>query len=169
MNNLPSVNKWSVRNILETIENNILNEAFPEMEQPDGFGKSYNFPSDVSNLNFLQLGSLQLKLRGWLSWGIKQQAKKETELNTAQTMYDIQLWSRVAEYQISAGGRKGLTKEMISAKIITEDEHLEKFTKTLAVMRGVVARLEAQNKIYSEQIQTLSREQSRREAEVRLI
>lgn len=160
--------KWNIKKLFDSADKFILDQAFPEMEQPEGFGTTYSFPSDVSDLNFLTLGSLSLKLEGWLSYCIKLQAKEETELGMASDVFDQTLHSRSAELLMGLGGKKGLTEKMINAKIISEDTELEDFSRSLSVKRAEVARLKAQSLIYSGQIQRLSREQARREAESRL-
>ena len=162
--------RWSVKNIVSELETFLDQVGFPEMEKPDGFGESYSFPSDVSRLRWEELGNLQLRLGGWLSWGLRLQAKEETELQSFETVYDITLWARIAEepgkHPVT---KRTVTKDELRAKIINEDDRLTALTQALILRRAKVQRLKSQNQIFSEQLTRLSREQSRRESEARLL
>lgn len=165
-----SSSRWSVRNIYNELDTFLDEINFPIMDKPEGFGSSYTFPSDVSRLRWDDLGNLQLMLGGWLSYGLRLQGKEETELSVFETVYDIKLWARIAdENGKHPVTKRALTKDELRGKIVEEDEQLTKLTQALILRRAKVQTLKTQNQIFSEQLTRLSREQSRRESEARLL
>ena len=116
------------------------------------------------------MGNLQLQLGAWLSYGLRLQGKEETELSVFETVYDIKLWARIAdENGKHPVTKRSLTKDELRGKIVDEDEQLARQTQNLILRRAKVQSLKTQNQIYSEQLTRLSREQSRRESEARLL
>lgn len=135
------------------------------MTRPADAGKPYDFPTDVDKLTDRDLGNLQLKLAGWVTYVQGVLGRESVELNAFETVYEIRLGAVMQAN--SARSDKRILKDVLRAVSITDDESLTQLTQALVTRRMQVGRLESQVKIYERQLQTLSREQSRRESLVR--
>lgn len=158
-----STSSWSIRSLLDKTKKFMDDIGFPQMERPEGFGKSYVYPSNTRKLTGDDLGTLSLQISGWVSYAYYILGEEEAELTAFQNVYDIKLWAAVAEIRTS--GKE--TKEELKGKILLEDEEFAKLTQALMLRNAKVTKLKAQIKIYEEQLNRLSREQSRRQSEER--
>jgi len=144
----------------------------PLMEAPSGLGQGYTFPDDASfgALDGQRLGTLQLQLTGYYTWTRQQQARIESELGALEATYRLALGTAMERAQallIEAGAPKVIPKEILEARAVQGEENLKNSTRILIERRALAKRLEVQADIYHEQLVRLSREQSRRESEVR--
>lgn len=155
--------KWSVADATSAAAGLLDRLGIPRQRRPDDAGTEYDFPSNVDKLTDRELGNLQLRLTGWLTYLQSVIATESVELNAFETVYDIKLGAKMHEYAVRAE-KKTPVKDVLRALTITDDADLTKLTQALVVRRAKYQRLEAQAKIFERQLQTLSREQSRRES-----
>jgi hypothetical protein len=137
------------------------------MEPPTGLGIQYKFPSNVGDLSSVQLGNLSLQLGGYYTYSLMLIGTEESDLGAYEETFNIMLGVRVAEEAISrAKMTKGVTpKETLQAICISQDETLKRVFQSLIARRHRLSSLKVQAEIYKEQLNRLSREQTRREAE----
>lgn len=136
------------------------------MRQPESLGEEYDFPTNVTVLTSAQLGTLRLKLSAWYAWTLSILGDKESELSAYELAYDMALGVKMHEISQTYERNKPV-KETLKALAIKNDERLLRLTKTITALRMLVRRLTAQVEIYKGQLNDLSREQTRREYEVR--
>lgn len=147
----------------------IVGLQLPQMARPVGLGAEYSFPTDMRQLTGPQLGQLQMQLGAYYTWTIGVIGKEEAELSTFEAIYELRLNSAANAERARYKDVKGtITKEELKALAIEADPMLKKLTAALLLRKSKITRLEAQSKIYAEQVNRLSREQTRRDAEYRL-
>lgn len=144
--------------------NNFRKLNLPRMSTPEGSGSDYVFPDDVLALSDTQLGSLQLWLTGWYTYSLSVLASRRSYLDSLNSSYELLLGVRMGEYE-----DKKLLKDALRGLVHKDDPQLFSLRTTIDKLKVEVRQLEAQAEIYKEQRYTLSREQSRREAEARAL
>lgn len=165
------MSEWSIKNLMTSVESFLKDVGLPVMEVPATLHSTYSM-DDIASLRSDELGELSLRISSWLAYGLRVQGREESELDNFEEVYNIKLWDAVAEKRREVNNVKTplvLTKEELRSKVIEEDEDLARTTRALMDRRTRVSLLKTQNNIYAEQIQRLSREQSRRESEARLM
>ncbi len=156
----------SVNELLREAEQRVRTYKLPMMKPPAGLGSEYTFPDDASHLASVELGTLQLKLTGWYSWSIRCLSREVSDLDAFQTVYDLALgW---AMHEEAGRHEKRPIKESLIALAVRNDAKLERLSRVLIRKRAVISQMTDQIKIYEKQLIHLSREQSRREAEMRI-
>lgn len=154
--------EWSVAAVSRDAMGLLTEHGFPQMARPEGYGQSYQFPTNVDILSDRDLGSLQLRLAGWLTYLLQVLAREDIELGAFETVYDIKLGA--AMQVASVRSDKRVVKDVLRAVTITDSADLTMLTQALITRRAKVKALQAQETIYREQLTRLSREQSRRES-----
>lgn len=158
---------WTVDQVMQDTERFLHGLGLPRMIRPDGLGTEYAFPTNVRQLTSLQLGELQLRLTAWFTYLLDVQGKEEAELGAVSAVFKIRLGVRVHELRATEGGRPPAQDVLEALAVAEQGTDLRQLQQNI-IARGVrVRRLEAQAKIYAEQLARLSREQSRRESEMR--
>lgn len=84
-------------------------------------------------------------------------------------MYDIKLGEVMSEVNAKEGKGKRIVNDVLKPLAIKSDKTLHELTKSLVFRRLKVHKLEVQVKIFQDQRSVLSREQTRREAEGRMV
>lgn len=136
--------------------------GMPNMIKPEVGESSYRFPTDPSTLSSAQLGSLSLRLTGWLSWTNHELGIIDAELGVIKPLFDVLLNKRSRELKVND---PKLTKDESRALLLSGDSSLQSGFKRILTLEFAKTQLEAKTKIYESQLAKLSREQSRREGE----
>jgi len=161
---------FSLTDLIQKTEGFIDSLQIMRQTKPELVEKNYSFPTEVKQVNSIELGSLQLKLTAFATYVIEELGREEFELNAFETAYSITLNSSMLDYKKTLLDTKGsIPKEMIEGATIKDNDNLKAMALNLIYRKARVTRLETQLKIYEKQINTLSREQSRRDAEIRLV
>lgn len=158
--------KWSITNLMADVEAYIDSTDLPETLKPQD-GHDYYFPTNVRDLRQEELGSLNLMITAWYSHGLWLLGREDAELSAFRTVYNQKLLAEVAARRSTAHSKA--TVEEIKSVIVMEDEESDfaRLAQSLLFREAKVTRLKAQTDIYSEQLSKLSREQSRRESEMK--
>ena len=142
--------------------NSILNE-FSLPKKPSTFGEEYQFPEDVSNLVLQDLGQWLFKLSGWKGFTLKKLAYAEVEESILMDSYSV----CISKNMIKIESDKKLVKEAMIGKTLSENEMAKelkiKSMETSAKVKGLKRIVE----LYSIQLDTISREISRRAMELK--
>src|SRR5690606_21728950 len=101
----------------------------PGMRKPEGFGQEYAFPNNAASLSSQELGTMQLKLRGFHTYASHVLGREEALLDTLQSTYDISLGIRMHELEQETG--KKVLKEVLIALAVKSDDKLDRVYKTL--------------------------------------
>jgi len=125
----------------------------------------YDFPTDARSLTGEKLGGLRLMLSAYHGYTLWLTGIEEVELDAFAAVYDMLLGKAMDEAQRAAEKRS--VKEVLRSVAIMEDENLTRLTRAIIERKARVGRLKNQLAIYEAHLNTLSREQSRREAEAR--
>lgn len=163
--------EWSVGTALEETERFVKGLRLPTQRPPEDLGQEYEFPANAATLHSVELGTLQLRLTGWYTYLLQSLGRVETELGALRQVFDISLGTameRVQTQMIAEGAPKVIAREILRARAIREDDKVSRVARLILTKEALVTRLETQAKIYHEQLTRLSREQSRREAEIRV-
>lgn len=156
----------SIRDLIREADERVGQLRLPRMRKPEHLGEEYTFPSDASRLTGLELASLSLKLSGWYSYLLQELGREDSELGAIESVYEASLGVKMHEKARSYERNKPV-KETLKALVLDEDKQLAALHRVILRRRMVLRRLEAQSEIYREQLNRLSREQSRRESEAR--
>lgn len=162
----------SVRDVMTEAADFMTGLRLPQMTEPFGLGQQYSYPSDAGQLTSEQLGTIQLQIRGWYSWTLRILGRYEIELDTMESVFDLAV--SVRSHEVQSNYDKKLNKDELRALAIkgigtsADDPHdLGRMFKAIITRRAKVKLLKTQVDIYHDQLASLSREQSRREAEAR--
>lgn len=158
---------WTLQDINKAHEAWKSDLNLPIMAKPAGLGKEHEWPSNINQLTSRQLGDLQLKLTGLYTYVLYLLGKEESDLATFEALYDIKLGLAMHDLVSSYRDSKAPLKEVQRALAIKQDPTLSNMYRSLLTRKKHVRYLADQAKIYSEQLTRLSREQSRREMEIR--
>lgn len=142
--------------------------AFPRMKRPDGLGEEYSFPSSAAQITDFELGSLQLRIEGWRDYTLRELADEEADLGTVETAYNISLGMKMQRVADTYEKNKPVN-DILRAMAIQNDPQLKSLTRYIMEKKAIIRKTVAQLEIYKEQINRLSREQSRRESEAKAI
>lgn len=160
---------WSLEKARAESDRFLRGLNLPVQAAPDGLGREYDYPSDARTLTSQQLGTLQLQLTGYYTYALAELGREEAELGAFEQVYQIRLGLRMHEERAKRSEAKGtIVKEILTSLAIKGDEVLERMARKRITWQMRIKRLETQVKIYEEQVTRLSREQSRREAEMRV-
>ena len=140
------------------------NLRLPWMKHPDSLNEEYDFPTNVTQLSSHSLGSLQLKLSQYLTWTLDILGKDDAELGALTEKFTLLVGLKAHEEQQLAGK---LVKEIAMARAIDGDERLSAAFDSIAKRKVRITRLKARVAAWQEQVNRLSREQSRREMDMR--
>lgn len=158
--------KWSINDLIREADARIDELGLPRMRRPEGLGQEYTFPTDVAGLRGGELANLSLRLSAWYSYLLAEVGREDSQLGVIEEAYNAALGVKMHDLARTYERNKPV-KETLKALVLEEDASLRAITRVIMRRRMVVRRLEAQLEIYKEQINRLSREQSRREAEAR--
>ena len=163
--------EWSVGRVIDETDRVVVGLGFPQQERPSDLGSTYQLPTDVAKLTSLELGQLQLQLTGWYTYSLQILGKLDAELSAMEIVFEIKLGVDMQRIQDDRGTGKGsrIIKDALRALAVNGDDLLKQVQRQLIEMRMKTKRVEVQSTIYHEQLLRLSREQSRREAEVRVV
>lgn len=160
--------EWSVERAVQDTERFMRGLGLPEMLRPEGLGTEYAFPTNVRFLTSLQLGDLQLRLCAWYTYLLDAIGREESESVALDAVFEIKLGVKTHQLRVRSDEGRPPAQEVFRALAVTEDDELKRLKQNLIARQMRITRLQAQAKIYTEQLSRLSREQSRREGEQRL-
>ncbi len=158
---------WTVNGAIEEADRFVKGLGFPKMQRPTGLGEEYAFPTSARQLTSTQLGDLSLKLGSWYSWLLEVLGKEETEFTAFETVFELKVSAASNTIRRGLPAGRAPAQEVLRALAIEQDQQLLGLQRTLILRRAKIQRLEAQAKIYTEQLSRLSREQSRRDTDAR--
>ncbi len=158
---------WTLATAIQQADRFIEELGLPQEGKPGGYGKEYQFPDDFTKLTSVELGRWQSRMEKLWSYGLQELGKEDSELQEIDKIYELKVGLRMAEEHGKSQGR--MIKDILRAVAIKSDPDLEALTQTLVARRLRVRRLDVQVKIYQSHLVRLSREQSRREAEARIV
>lgn len=160
--------RFTLADLREDTEGFMRGLRLPRMQQPDGMGEDYRFPSSAS-LHALpghELGTLQLKLTGWYSYLLDQISALEADVIAFEGIYELKVGLGIMEQKGLQRDAKGVINvSVLKALAVSADPQLRSMTRQLLALQMKMKRLEGQLKIYDVQLRHLSREQTRRDAE----
>ncbi len=139
--------------------------GLPLQAQPKGLGAEYDFPTDVRVVSSLQLGDLRLKLGAYHTWLAGLVGKTDATLTRFQTAFELRVGIAM-DHAARVAERRQL-KDTLRAHVIEASDELTRQFEMIQSMQYTLSILQAQDMVYAEQLALLSREQSRRDTDVR--
>jgi hypothetical protein len=137
----------------------------PLPARPIDFGEEYKFPSDVTNLISVDLGSWLFKLSGWKGYVLRILAGKEIESSVLQDGYDASIMMNMA---LLSRDDKVKNKETATGKILNGSPEIKAVYDRLVVNNAEILALKRVLEIYTVQLEIVSREISRRSYDLKL-
>jgi len=161
--------KWTLGEMFKAADRWMTGLQLPQMEKPEGLGRQYSYPSDVSVIKSNTLGTLSLQLTAFYTYTLQLLGREESELGALEEVFSVKLGIAMDEEASRRAGDGRTVKEVLRALALSNDEDVKKMYQALLARRHRVKLLETQANIYKEQLVRLSREQSRREAEAHVM
>jgi len=153
------------RKLYESVKEKVALHRLPNPKIPDkGMPPEYVFPASPGNLTSEALGGLMLRLAGYLGYLLVRAGEVESETISIEAEFDLRVAALVPSIREEVGR---LNKDEVKALAVNADIDVRKLYERLTELRSVSAILRGKAGAYEKHFGALSREQSRREMEVR--
>lgn len=163
------MSEWTIDAVLLRVGELLKDAGLPSPAKPAGLADPYPFPTDPKTLEMTQLGQLRLQLAAYLGYTKLLLGGEDLELTALKKVFEVKA-DLVANVIVSgwekANGRAP-GREFARSLAIDGDPQLKRVYQQLIEREARAMKLKVQAEIYQVGLDALSREQSRRESEVR--
>ena len=152
--------------IHEQVLEKMSKSGFPAPSKPSSKDEEITLPPDPSVLTSIELAQKLSKAAGWFSYCQYRLGQVESELVLQEAEYKIKL--NLASIPIRQKlGRQNA--DVIEATVIADNPELEVKFSRIAELTSIKESLESRLSVYDKFYSALSREQSRRDTESRVV
>jgi len=134
--------------------------------KPGSFGSEYQFPEEISKVPSAELGNWMFRLAAWKGYALRMLSDLEVEKSVLKSTHDNKTSKRIVQESID---NRKVTKDYALGKLILEDDNFKKIRELLIIKEAEALGLNQIIEIYTMQLDTLSREISRRTLDAKLI
>lgn len=152
--------------IHEWAKGRIARQRLPLPAKPREDAAEFEFPEDPDNLSNTQLGQMMLRLSAWHSFGVRRLGEVESELLLVDAEFKLKVNSAGLKIREDLPGRPAA--DVVESAVLAQNGELGPLYKRRLELQAIKSQLEPRIKIYEKSWNALSREQARREMEIRL-
>lgn len=154
---------WNYKKAIEKNQSKM--SVFSLPTKPKTFGQEYEFPDDISNILSQDLGKWLFKLAAWKGYVLKLLSMAEMEFSILDDTCDVTVARRLSS--LAKEGNKA-TKDIALGSEIMDSEQFKALKVSLIEKKGEVASLRRLVELYTMQLETVSRDISRRGQDIKL-
>ena len=151
---------WNWKVGIDKIQSKINTFSLPA--KPSTFGQEYQFPEDIVNLTSNGLGQWLFKLAGWKGYALRLLSVIEMNGSILDDSYDTAIAKK-----ISLSDGKRITKDLALGLGVSEDAGFRHLRIKLIESKAEISAIKRLVELYTMQLDTISREISRRAIEVK--
>lgn len=160
--------QWTVDAVIERAKGLPKDKGLPSPTRPNALGDEYTFPTDPKTLEMHTLAQLRMQLGAYLGYTKMLLGQEELEFTAFKKVFEVKVdilsINTVTQWD---GPGRAPGRELARSLVIDNNPSVKALFKDLIERETRVTKLRTQTEIYDVQLQVLSREQSRREAEYR--
>ena len=156
--------KFNSTEILERVKEKIQNLHLPIPPQPSTEDVEMQLPEDPDKLTSTQLAQKMSRASSWFGYVQRLLGVLESELILVEAEYKIEIGVLGIVVRDKLGK---VSKDVVEANVLDMTPELMPLFTRIHELKAIKATLESRLEIYSKFHQTLSREQSRREMEMK--
>ena len=156
--------KFNSTEVLERVKEKIQNLHLPIPPQPSTEDVEMQLPEDPDKLTSTQLAQKMSRASSWFGYVQRLLGVLESELILVEAEYKIEVNVKGIPIREKLGK---VNKDVVEACVLEAYEELMPLYTRIHELKAIKATLESRLEIYSKFHQTLSREQSRREMEMK--
>ena len=156
--------KFNSTEVLERVQKKIYDLHLPVPPQPSTEDVEMQLPEDPDKLTSTQLAQKMSRSSSWFGYVQRLLGILESELILIETEYKLEMNVLGVEIRDKLGK---VNKDVIEACVLKSHDELMPLYTRIQELKSIKATLESRLEIYSKFHQTLSREQSRREMEMK--
>ena len=156
--------KFNSEEVLKRVSNKIQALNLPLPPQPSTEDTEMKLPEDPDKLTSTQLAQKMSRASSWFGYVQRLLGVLESELILVEAEYKIEINIKGIPVREKLGK---VNKDVVEACVLEAYEELMPLYTRIHELKAIKAALESRLEIYSKFHQTLSREQSRREMEMK--
>ncbi len=156
--------KFNSAEVLERVQKKIYSLHLPVPPQPSTEDVEMQLPEDPDKLTSTQLAQKMSRASSWFGYVQRLLGVLESELVLIEAEYKIEMNSKGIIIREKLGK---VNKDVVEARVLKEWDELIPLYTRIQELKSIKATLDSRLEIYSKFHQTLSREQSRREMEMK--
>jgi len=141
----------------EEVKKQISKFSFPA--KPPSFGNSYVFPEDLTKESISALGALMSRIASYRGYTLSLLARHEPKRKVSEQKHRLKLVEKTREFDDGGTQRRAKEKAEVDAEVVELTKIVDDFESTSEFLKTLV-------QMYNGHIEVISREISRRQAEL---